>query len=69
MTFNKHFLQHDGPVTPLEHKQLASYNIKMILKIKGTILQTTLPKRHDTRGTPSVASDELAVPKVSCAMK
>lgn len=34
------------------------------------MLQTTLPKRHITRGIPSIVSvSELAVPKVSCMMK
>lgn len=34
------------------------------------MLQTTLPKRHITRGTPfKMSVGELAVPKVSCTMK
>jgi len=33
------------------------------------MLETTLPKRHVTRGIPSIASDEFAAPKVSCIVK
>lgn len=35
-------------------------------EIKKTMLQTTLPKRHVTRGVPSGASGEFDEPKVSC---
>lgn len=61
-----YFSQPSAIATLPEYKQLASYNVKGHWHERGTILQITLPKRHVTRGTPSVASGELAVPKVSC---